>query len=47
MVEAPHGQTDDMITMTADMVAAYVSHNSLASADLPALIHDLTQGNDF
>jgi len=41
MVEAPHGQTDDMITMTADMVAAYVSHNSLASADLPALIHQI------
>jgi predicted transcriptional regulator len=41
MVETPHGQANDMISMTADMVAAYVSHNSLASTDLPALIHQI------
>jgi predicted transcriptional regulator len=41
MVEAPREQADNMITMTADMVAAYVSHNSLASGELPALIHTI------
>src|SRR4051794_25541353 len=30
---------DNLAELTADMVAAYVSHNSLPASDLPAFIH--------
>jgi predicted transcriptional regulator len=34
-------QPSDFIEITADIVSAYVSHNTIAAADVPALIRDV------
>src|SRR3954468_101272 len=36
---APKGAEDDLLRMTADVVAAYVSNNTLATAQLADVIH--------
>ena len=41
MAETPGG--DDLITLTADIVAAHVSNNSVAVGDLPILIQNVHQ----
>lgn len=38
MTGSPKGKTLEFIEMTGEVVAAYVSHNHVAVADLPALI---------
>ena len=35
------GRDQDLLRMTADVVAAYVSNNAVASAELPDLIRDV------
>ena len=39
-VEPSDRQDDDLLNLTADVVAAYVSNNSLSTSDLPRLIDD-------
>jgi predicted transcriptional regulator len=41
VVEKASGASTDMVTMTADVVAAYVAHNSLPSSALADLIHQV------
>lgn len=43
MSEETHGQRPNFIEATGDIVSAYVSHNHIASADLPALIASVHQ----
>ena len=41
MAEQTSTETHDLITMTADVVAAYVAQNTVPSAELPALIQQI------
>jgi predicted transcriptional regulator len=41
IAEAPSRNTDMLIELTADVVAAYVSNNPVPAADLPNLIADV------
>jgi predicted transcriptional regulator len=43
MSEETHGQRPNFIEATGDIVSAYVSHNHVASVDLPALIASVHQ----
>lgn len=38
-----HTESDFIITLVADVVAAYVSNNSIAATDLPTLINEVHQ----
>ncbi|MBK8458454.1 MAG: MucR family transcriptional regulator [Phyllobacteriaceae bacterium] len=39
--DTPHRSAENLIELTADVVAAYVSNNSVPASELPALISDI------
>ncbi|MFI5010754.1 MAG: MucR family transcriptional regulator [Hyphomicrobiales bacterium] len=41
VAEQTNTETNDLVSMTADVVAAYVAQNTLPSAELPALIQQI------